>query len=515
MPTKLDIMLELDRRGIAIPEDKRALFEEYKRRQSGESGVTNQPTYTDPTTGREMPQVQGEVEKPEVDAINWETVKGNIKSGLEGNIESMNRITEMGRRPALEAGGMAVGELVGAVGGEGGRVTGGATGYAVGKRIADIADGKRYGFLQSFTDFGEDIKTGAEMEMAGGVIAKSVAGLAGAIGKTGKELLGATTGTGKGTIEEALVARTKAGSKFIPAMRGEISGEQVVDTARDALQAIKHNRANAYQADLAKVSQVQTSLNAKPIANKLGELMKNYNVTITPKGKIDTSKIAMGKAGRNDIVGVIKEVANWTDNSPTGLDILKRRLDDFYSDSSQARGFVASLRKTIADTISDQVPQYGQMTKKYAEATNLIKDVEAGLMLKKQGMSGRITGDQTLRRLQTAMRENFEMRKELVEALGVQSGEDIASAIAGYSSNQAIPRGLVGKLSGGSIVGFVYLNPKFWPLIAVSSPRAVGEFLTVYGKYAQSIGMANPAFAKTGAMSIIHLDAEGNEIDNR
>lgn len=297
----------------------------------------------------------------------------------------------------------------------------------------------------------------------------------------GKQILGATTGAGPGMIEEAI----NSSKSFKDAMRGKIPGQEVVENAQEALQTIKNNRAQKYLSDLSKISQSQI-IDVQPVNQKLLELMKKYNIKVDPvANKLDYSRIAMGEAGRKDIQEIVNTVAGWGtkegDFTVIGLDALKRQLDDFYSESSQARAFVAQMRGTVKDTIVKNVPQYGEMTKSYAEASNLIKDIEAGLMLRKQGMTGRVTGDMTLRRLTSAMRENFEMRRDLLDALGKEGGSEIASQVAGYSANQIIPKGLVGKLAGSSGIYLTYLNPKFLPLLAMSSPRVVGEFLSAYG----------------------------------
>lgn len=402
--------------------------------------------------------------------------------------------------PVAEALGMAGGALAGsAVAPIAGTVAGAGLGYAgvrQGEKIVEnfLGKGKPETITKGITEAGKNVATGAVMEMGGQVIGKVATTGLKAAGKLGKQILGATTGAGPGTMEEAL----KGTPEFKKAMRGQTSGQEIVENVKDSLQTLKNQRALNYQGDLAEVSKVQGVLNNKPISDKLGNLMKQYNVSFLPNGKIDTSKIAMGKAGRNDVVDTIEEVLAWDDATPLGLDTLKRRLDDFYSDSSQARSFVASLKKTVAETISKQVPQYGQMTAKYAEATNLIKDIESNLMLRKSGISGRITPDQTLRRLTSAMRENFELRRDLVNVLGEKAGEDLAGQIAGYSAEQWIPRGLFGKGLATAQMGYImYLNPKFWPILAASSPRVVGEFLSVYGKGINELSKTAPATYKT------------------
>jgi len=341
------------------------------------------------------------------------------------------------------------------------------------------------------------VKAIKQMSPAGRLISKGL-----------KETIGATTGAGPGAVEEAL----KGNKSFVKAMRGDITGEEIVNNAKQALNSIKDKRALDYQTRLAEITKTKNAnIDITPIKQKLKDLLSNYNVkmSVDPKtgeAVIDTSRVAMGHKGIKDIEGIIKELDGWGSQSgdltAVGLDTLKRRLSDFYSDSSQARHFVASMESTVKNTITKAVPEYGQMTKGYSEATTLIKDIESGLMMRKQGMTGRVTADQTLRRLSSSMRENFEMRRELVDILGAQSGKNIAGEVAGYTMSPMIPRGLVGKMAAGSAGYIAYLNPKFWPMLAASSPRVMGEFLNVYGKALRQAGnvgkvATQPAVANT------------------
>ena len=205
----------------------------------------------------------------------------------------------------------------------------------------------------------------------------------------------------------------------------------------------------------------------------------------------------MGKKGRNDIKEIVEDVLEWDDYTPLGLDTLRRQLDDFYSESSQARSFVASLTKKINQTIKKAVPEYAEMTEGYKRATNLIKEVQTGLMLRKHGMTGRVTADMTLRRLTSAMREGFEMRKELVQLLGRKAGADIEGDIAGLAMSEFLPRGLIGKFAAGSATYASTINPLFLSVLGASSPRAVGEFLNVYGKALREVQKKAPAVYKT------------------
>lgn len=425
-------------------------------------------------TNQFKPPVQQETPKSEIYATKpSETIKSNL-------IQAYRKVG----RPGLEMLGMAGGAMAGTgwMSPVGAGLGAAGTSKALDVLEETIGLKKPSTVKEAITSTGKDLIAGATGEMLGPIANKAITGIAKGAGRIGREILGSTTGAGRGAVEGAI----DGGKGFTDAMRGKISGEEVAQNARDALQVVRDKRAFAYQDQLKQIDANQNPIDLQPIYNKTAQLMKNFNVRINPKGEIDISRVKMGEAGKRDIEKIIKRIQDHGtqagDNTASGLDGLKRELDDFYSDSSQARAFVASLRKEVNDTIVKHVPAYKEMTQKYAEATNLIKDIESGLMLKKTAMSGRVTADNTLRRLTSAMRENFEMRKDLLEALGKESGADISGQVAGYSMNQALPHGLMGKIGGGGLAYLAYLNPKMWPLMAAASPRAVGEFLNVYGK---------------------------------
>jgi hypothetical protein len=84
-------------------------------------------------------------------------------------------------------------------------------------------------------------------------------------------------------------------------------------------------------------------------------------------------------------------------------------------------------------------------------------------------MTGRITADNTLRSLSFALRENYEMRKKLLTALGTELGTNIAGQIVGYVGSQWTLRGGLAKLGvGGSLYYLHLFNQKLWPILSAS-----------------------------------------------
>lgn len=443
-------------------------------------------------------------------AAPTDTRRVSYSDSASGAKQSLGSIAKSAR-PVLEGGGVMVGSAlggllgasagavtvpgVGAIPGAGiGAAMGGTMGYQAGQSLADLVTGTPMSLKRGI----EGLKTGAEFEAYGQAAGPVIAGASKVVGAVAKPLLGRLAGTGTGAVEEALASGMaptrgwnplKSSTTYDNALRGKISGEDTVDMARTALGRLKDARATEYQGQLQQIAQNGTPIDHRPIKAEVSGLMQKYNVKIDPtSGALDTSRMAMGKAGRKDIEEIIQEVSSYGtqpgDNTALGLDALKRRLDDFYSDSSQARQFVAQIRNKVKGTIVANVPQYEEMTKGYTDATKIIKDVEAGLMLRKQGMSGRIVADQTLRRLMSSMKDNFALRKELVSILGKEGGEDLGQAIAGYAHSSVLPVGLAG--TGPALVGSVALtklvDPSFGALLAASSPRIQGEFLRMWGK---------------------------------
>lgn len=457
-----------------------------------------------------------------------EALQDATKAGL--------RATSPLYRPLLEGTGAALGATAAAgaalptgPGAIAAGVAGGAAGYAGGKAVADELDmyagtKKRYDSpKESFAQAGNDLATGAAYEMGGQVAGPAIKEGAKLIGKVPgakavgrfiteapKQILGKLSGVGSGAIDEAIKSGKnspfgnplKSSTDFDKALRGELTGEDVVSNARDALNVLKDQRAASYQKSLKAIEKNGKQVDTKQIAHELSSLMDKYNIKFDAAGKIDTSRIAMGKTGRNDIEEIIKTVSEWGskpgDKTAAGLDVLKRQLDDFYSDSSQARGFVSSIRNSVKNAIARAVPEYGKMTEGYSEATKLIKDIESGLMMRKQGMSGRIVADQTLRRLMSAMKDNFTLRKELVDVLGKKGGQDVAGQVAGHTMRSVVPRGLAG--TGPALAGQAayahFVNPQFWPVLAASSPRVQGEFLRLFGKAVGAAGKVPPRMVK-------------------
>lgn len=489
-----------------------------------------------PSTPEQPPQPE-----PEQDTIP--RFMGKVKRAIPSIVQAS--------RPALEVGGMLAGGALGATAGSAvpgigtaaGGVIGAGLGGGAGRSVADFLESETgtkppATLPQAMASAGQGVNEGMLNEVANPLVSKAGEGILKGVGAIAKPVLGKLTGAGTAAIEKALeVGRTLKGNifktqnSFDEALRGKISGEDIVENAKDALQVLKNKRATEYQNALAQIASPKQTpgvvgaavkaehklpdLDITPIQNKVAEELPKF-VRVDPQtGKPDWTRSALGVEGTEGvrkIQEIVKTLKDWGtkegDKTVLGLDMLKRQLDDFYGETSGARSFVASMRNAVKDTITKQVPEYTEMTKKYGQATNLIKDIETALSLRKQGMSGRVVADQTLRRLLTSTQNNFELRKDLVDALSTGSGTDLMNQISGHVLKPILPRGLMGGASALAVGAefFHLLNPSVAPLLLAASPRTVGEFLRVYGKGLMEAGKVAPMLTRAATYGAIRGD---------
>lgn len=399
------------------------------------------------------------------------------------NLKAYAKTIEPIARPTISMLGAAGGGALGfASPVPGGTLIGETLGYGGGQQAGDILFGEREPVapgegqtMQTLRDIYEGGK-GALLGLGAGLTLGQAPKVARAIGDYGAGLLGTTTGTGKEYIKQAL----KGGQAFKQAMRAP-EGEKVVSAAKNALNVLKEERGAAYRSQLEDVAKNIDELDITPIKGQWEQIKGKFGIR-TVDGAIDLSRSTLSRKEQGDINEIADMLEGWGqepgDLTPMGLDLLKRKLDNLYTESKDSRAIVANLRSMVKNTIVKSVPEYAEMTKGYEDATKTINELDRTLSLGKKPML-----DTTLRKLQQSMRDNFQFRKELLDTLEAKSGEELADMIAGYSMSSFAPQGGFGKLTLGA--GGVGLTQSFAPgylaLMASSSPRAVGETLHALG----------------------------------
>ncbi len=334
-----------------------------------------------------------------------------------------------------------------------------------------------------------------------------------AVGRATAAVLGKTTGAGSNPIQQAVKNPSPA---LVEQMRNPDESE-VVGSLKDALQNLKDSRASAYREQLAKLPN-QPVIDPTPIKEALAKKLEDFRVgttapvpamkigsevippemaaKLTPRGnipmapgKLDFSGSPMSKPGQKDITEVTNLVQKWKDWTPLGADALKRRIDDMYSESKQARAFIAAMKKEVGNNIVAQVPEYAQMTGDYAKASELLDHLaDLSLTSKNPGTA--------IRKITTTLNQNNEYRKGLVDALQQYSGTDLNGQVAGLALSKLAPRGIMGPASGaGLVLGIVTgaIDPTRVAALALTSPRIMGEVAVALGKVRPLLSKAGTA----------------------
>jgi hypothetical protein len=158
------------------------------------------------------------------------------------------------------------------------------------------------------------------------------------------------------------------------------------------------------------------------------------------------------------------------------LDVLKRRLDDFYAEGRTSRAMVTTLKNAVQQKIVSSVPEYAKMTADYAKTTGMIKEMERAV-----GLGDKTSADTTIRKLTTALREDKNFRSDLLKTLKSSTGENVSGAVAGTVMRPPISRslgsiatstgagvGAVGTLMSGGLGALVAASPVIAGVMAFS-----------------------------------------------
>lgn len=362
---------------------------------------------------------------------------------------------------------------------------GAKTAGVIGSLIAGAGAGAMYDYGNKLQT-GQDSHSGAIMGGAIPLAGPIIKGVTKVAGRVGGEILGKTTGAGYGAIKTGYEAAKAGGQKaesFVSALRGKTSPQSIVDEAQGGLATIKQARRVNYQQQLSDIAGNKTNLDVTPIRKAIDDNLKKFNVTLAQDGSLDFSRspLRFNNQAQGDITNIVNTMKDFGtregDNIATGVDSLKKAFSDLYTPSGQARAFVQSV-KNSTDNVLSKVPGYNKLAGDYAQKSDLIDEVSRGLSL-----GDKVSTDTSFKKLTSALRQNNDFRKQLVDELDKASGGYLSSKIAGQQLNPIIPRGLSGVaagLGGAGSVAFGSIVPLI-KVLAVTSPRLVGELTNALG----------------------------------
>ena len=353
-------------------------------------------------------------------------------------------------------------------------------------------------------------KTGAALSTAGTYI-DPITGVMQGTGKIAglgiagaRELSGAVTGTGGGTLSQTFdSARTGANQGTIlskgdrrgkgeegilldNALRNGADLQGVVAKALRNLEVMKSQKQAQYKENMKDVIGDNTTLEFTDIdaAIKRGLGIVKYGDTV--KNPIGLEKI-------QELTKIVEEWRNakpQTHHTPQGMDALKQRMwsvvESTPMENATARAVAQNIYHSVKDTIVAQAPTYAKTMQDYNEASELIQQITRTLSLP-QGKKGNI--DTAIRKLTSVMRDNvntnFSQRMTLAKQLEDVGGEKFISELAGQQMSSLMPRNIQGAITptAGTAAG---LSGAIEPLTSVgilasSSPRVAGEVASMGG----------------------------------
>lgn len=340
------------------------------------------------------------------------------------------------------------------------------------------------------------------MSKVSGLVTKPVEKIVQGAGNIAAQTVGASTGSGASSVKEAFGSASEgksASTDFTNAMRGKIEPTDIVKSVEDVFQNIKNKRGEEYRSNLSKIGEDTKTHDITPVTSELNTQLKNFgltdkegNIKVGEDGKLDFSRssIANNATARNDIQGVYDTLKDWGtkegDTTGIGLDLLKKQLGDFYSDSSQARAFVQSIKGRVSKILENEVPGYKDMTSGYSKLSDFLDEVKSAT-----GVGTKARPDTIFTKITTAMKGDKEFRLEILKEME-KVDPTLMNKIAGINMSSWIPRGLVGKgvdVGGAMSILMGHFNPQIIPMLLTTSPRIMGEFV-------RSLGLAKDISSK-------------------
>jgi hypothetical protein len=358
---------------------------------------------------------------------------------------------------------------------------------------------------QMYEQMGQNVTTGGAIGTAIPVIGRGIQATGGAI----RRGLGVSTGAGEESLAQALRAGKTGNEAFLQNIKGDVSAENVLKQAKDALANMRSARSQEYQQGIQTTKENQVFLNFKPIREAFDETLGS----LKSKGiGEEASKVGPDTMKK---VSEIKGILNEWQKKPTlhtagGLDDLKQRLDDVYTEgmTDQAKRILSNTRTAVKKTIVDQDANYAKTMANYEEALSLEREIERALSLGKKSAA-----DTAIRKLQSLTRNNantnYGYRMELAKALQEKGGQDLMPALAGQALSSYVPRGLAGQGAGIGASLTAFSNPMAAAVLPLTSPKLMGLGAYGLGRATRNIPKLTDAELKNMARMLTTQGVQG------
>lgn len=328
---------------------------------------------------------------------------------------------------------------------------------------------------------------------------------AGLAGTSAATLAGFTTGAGGRAFKEAAQAGYQGGERaeaFRSQMRGTAPVNEVIETVKPAINALRQQRSQAYTSGMAGVTKDKTIL-------KFDDIDKAVNAVKDRGYFAGKSKDPAAASAWDDLSKIVNDWKSGdaaTFHTVEGIDALKQAVGsirDGLPYGTPARNAANEVYGAIRKEITKQAPSYSKVMADYESASELLQEIEKTLSL-----NPKANIDTQVRKLQSILRNNantnYGRRVELGEILAQQGAPNLFPQLAGQALSSATPRGLSGALTGagalynvGQTIG-AGLSPFGLVSLAATSPRIMGETTYLAGRAAGAPQQLARLLAKHG-----------------
>lgn len=299
------------------------------------------------------------------------------------------------------------------------------------------------------------------------------------------------SGVGSEPIEQAYKAGRTGGAQqaaFIENMRGQVPVQDVLDTAKSDLQAMRQQQQSAYRADMQAVKNDKSVLDFADIDTALN----NAAGRVQYKGQVVSEAAAKKVQEAQEAVNQWRNLDPAQFHTPEGLDALKQKIGDILEsipyEQRNARAAIGDVYNSVKQTINNQAPSYAKVMRNYSDAAETMREIERALSLGQKS-----SADTAIRKLQSLMRNNantnYGQRLSLAKQLEQAGGQPIMPALAGQALSEWAPRGI----QRATAIPSAYLGygtfgiPGAVATAAASSPRLVGETALKAGQLARGL----------------------------
>jgi len=307
-------------------------------------------------------------------------------------------------------------------------------------------------------------------------------------GDLAAHLISLETGTGAAPITAAARAGFAGGEEakqFARNLRDEVPRAEILNMLESNVNTMKSAMQGRYIGGMQQISKDKTQLDYTPVKTAIREATESFG---SYKGKEVNSSVI---DAMNDVRTKVKD---WQSepakifHTPEGFDNLKQSVGEVLEKQPYGTKQYAAVKQvydSIKSTIGKQAPKYAEVMNDYHKSKELLDEIKTTFNMGK-------SPDTQLRKLQSLMRNNvstnYGYRDEVMQKAIQGGGQDIMPALSGQALNSLTPRGLIGKGADIYAIAHLLTSPMTAiPMLALSSPRAVGEAAFALGKGAKKV----------------------------